>query len=134
MYWFNILKTLFVKSILFLNLAFAASVGMAKEYMPANLAFKPTLQGNVITISIAEGHYLYHNRINILSQNKPVKFTFITKAIVKKFPNQGNFVVFLDKAQMKIPSNLKYPITVQYQGCSSVGLCYPPQQVALKAK
>ncbi|HBF65221.1 MAG TPA: hypothetical protein DDW34_05100, partial [Clostridium sp.] len=27
-----------------------------------------------------------------------------------------------------------HPITVRYQGCSSLGLCYPPQQVILKAK
>lgn len=128
------MKTLLAKSTLFLNLALAASVGMTKEYMPANLAFKPTLQGNVITISIAEGHYLYQDRISVLSQNKVVKFNFINKPIVKKFPNQGNFVVFLDKVQLKIPSNLKYPISVQYQGCSSIGLCYPPQQVILKAK
>lgn len=107
---------------------------MAKEYMPANMAFKPSLQGNLITISIAEGHYLYQDRITVLSQNKPVKFSFINKPIVKKFPNQGNFVVYLDKAQLKIPSGLQYPITVRYQGCSSIGLCYPPQQVILKAK
>lgn len=128
------MKTLFVKSTLLISLALVGTVGMTKEYMPANMAFKPSLQGNLITISIAEGHYLYQDRISVSSQNKAVKFTFINKPIVKKFPNQGNFIVYLDKAQLKIPSGLQHPITVRYQGCSSLGLCYPPQQVILKAK
>lgn len=130
----NILKTLFVKSAFFLSLTLFGSIGMAKQYMPADMAFKPSIQGNLITISIAEGHYLYQDRISVLAQNKMVKFTFLNKPIVKKFPNQGSYVVYLGKAQLKIPSGLKQPITLRYQGCSSLGLCYPPQQVTLKAQ
>lgn len=128
------MKTLIVKSTLFFSLTMVGSMVMAKEYMPADMAFKPSLQGNVITISIAEGHYLYQDRISVLAQNKVVKFAFLNKPIVKKFPNQGSYVVYLGKAQLKIPTGLKQPISVRFQGCSSLGLCYPPQHVTLKAQ
>lgn len=128
------MKILLAKSVLFLSLAITGSVGFTKEFMPPNLAFKPSMKGNLITISIAEGHYLYQDKISVISQNKGVKFSFINKPIIKKFPNQGTYIVYLEKAQIEVPTGIKHPITVRYQGCSSQGLCYPPQQATLKAK
>lgn len=111
----------------------SGSFATGTEYLPANLAFKPILKNNIITIRIAEGHYLYQDRISVLSDKKAVNFKFLNKPIVKKFPNQGTYIVYLGKAQLQIPSDIKQPVTVKYQGCSSQGLCYPPQQVSLNS-
>lgn len=130
----NILKTLSSKIALSLCIYLSSSSIFANTFLPPNLAFKPILQGDTITINIADGYYLYKDKITVLSQAKPVKFTPNTKAITKTFPNLGTFTVYLDKAQLSIPQNLKGPLVIRYQGCSSEGLCYPPQQTVLKAK
>lgn len=130
----NILKTLSLKITLSLCIYLCSNSIFANTFLPPNLAFKPIIQGNTITIKIADGYYLYKDKIAVQSQDKPVKFTFNTNALTKTFKNFGTFSVFLDKAQLSLPQNLKGPIVIRYQGCSSEGLCYPPQQTILKAK
>jgi thiol:disulfide interchange protein len=128
------LKILSSKITLSLCLFLSSSTIFANTFLPPNLAFKPTLQGNVVTIHIADGYYLYKDKISVLSQEKSVNFTFNNNAIIKTFKNNGTFSVYLEKAQLLLPQKLKGPIVIRYQGCSSEGLCYPPQQTVLKAK
>lgn len=107
------------------------TLGNAKEYLPPNLAFKPVLRDKTITINIAEGYYLYEDKILLQKQNKDVRFNFVNKSIKKKFPEFGTFSVYLDKVQLKITPDVTPPFTLKFQGCSSEGLCYPPQQVTI---
>lgn len=116
-------------------LGFALFIGStsAKEYMTPTEAFKPSQQGNLITIHIADGYYLYKNKISVQTSSGPVAFNFMNKPIDKAFPNQGTFTVYLDKAKLEVNSKSKMPLTLHFQGCSSKGLCYPPQKFNLKA-
>lgn len=128
------MKTLKGKLNLFISLSMLCGAVSAKDFLPPDVAFKPTMQGDIITIYISEGYYLYKDRITVLSQNKPVKFDFVTKPLTKTFPQFGTYSVYLDKAQLKVTPKLKRPLVIRYQGCSAQGLCYPPQQVTLKDK
>ena len=125
-------KIILATTLLLSSSLFIGSIN-AREFIPPNQAFKPSQQGNIITIEIADGYYLYQSKITAQSSSGPVDFIFLNKPIAKKFPNQGTHSVYLDKAKIKVNGNTRKPITLRYQGCSSQGLCYPPQQITLKA-
>ncbi|EOZ8645512.1 protein-disulfide reductase DsbD N-terminal domain-containing protein [Acinetobacter baumannii] len=128
------MKTLLGKACVILPIVISSTIANAKEFLPPTLAFKPILEGNMITIKIAEGYYLYQDKISLQSQGKEIKFRYLDKAISKNFPKFGTYMVFLDKVQLNILHNPKAPMTIKFQGCSTEGLCYPPQQVIMKAK
>lgn len=120
-------------SFLALSLFALPCVGYSQEFLPPNLAFKPVLSGNIVTIHIADGYYLYQNKISLTDQNKVVPFSFTNKPIIKNFPQQGPTKVFTKSTQLKINPKSKYNnLTIKIQGCSLQGLCYPPQQIRLK--
>lgn len=125
------MKILFIKTCVVAVLVAGCSLVNAKEYLPPNMAFKPVLSGNIITINIAEGYYLYQNKILLQKQKKDVEFKFMNKSLQKNFPQFGTYSVYLDKVQLKIAPDVKPPLTIRFQGCSAEGLCYPPQQVTL---
>lgn len=103
------------------------------EFLPPNLAFKPTINENIVTISVADGYYLYQSNIAITDQNKAIPFNFVNKPIVKNFPQIGKTNVYSKVAQIQLPPNIKpQNLSIRFQGCSYQGLCYPPQTVILK--
>ncbi|NNH78828.1 hypothetical protein HLH17_14480 [Acinetobacter sp. ANC 5380] len=121
------------KSFFALCLVAVHGVGYAQDYLPPSMAFKTVLSGNTITIHIADGYYLYQNKISLIDQHKPVRFNFLNKPLVKSFPQQGKTKVFQKSVKLHINSQQQYKsLAIKYQGCSYQGLCYPPQQIALK--
>lgn len=129
----TLIKNTNVPTVILLGFSLFCGTIKANDFIPSNQAFKPTLKGNFITIDIADGYYLYQNKISLHTSSGPMQFNFLNNPIVKKFPNQGTYKVYLDQAKLKVNASTKQPITLHYQGCSSQGLCYPPQKITFKA-
>ncbi len=82
-----------------------------------------------LTWQIADGYYLYKNKIQVeLANMGEIQFP---PAQMKQDPNFGITEVYYQKLEILIP--LKQPISsptnlkISYQGCAEKGLCYPPQ-------
>lgn len=97
--------------------AFVVSIGETKESVAIDIKLDKTI-------------YLYDDKIEVLL-NK----TNITKKVFTKKPiEHDGFIVHMGKFTIEIPKTLikevvgkgAYSITFNYQGCSELGLCYPP--------
>jgi thiol:disulfide interchange protein DsbD len=82
-----------------------------------------------LTWQIADGYYLYKNKIYIDFPNMgEIQFP---PAQMKQDANFGTTEVYYQKLELFVP--LKQPLSsptnlkVSYQGCAEKGLCYPPQ-------
>ena len=89
-----------------------------------------TLQAN---FNIAQGYYLYRDRINFKAMDETAKFAapVFPEGDLKDDPNFGRIVVFHHSFQAAVPVQSNKPaekikVVVEYQGCSEQGLCYPP--------
>lgn len=107
------------------------------QFMSPQLAFKPIVNTGSITIKIATGYYLYQKRLQVFdaNTNKPLKFTILTKPITKNFPSVPQAqILFVDEVNIKVSASPKTNIILGYQGCSTHGICYPPQHQELTIK
>lgn len=123
---------LFFIPIIGLNTSFAQT-----QYMSPQLAFTPVVTTGKVSIKIAPTYYLYKSRIQVQNSNtgKPIKFTYQTTPIVKKFKDVPDpQTVFVDHVDLKINAPVNTKIKLIYQGCSTQGLCYPPQRQELVLK
>ncbi|MEI6067506.1 MAG: protein-disulfide reductase DsbD [Methylococcaceae bacterium] len=88
-----------------------------------------------ISWDIADGYYLYRNKMQFISKTEPI--TTVTPVFpegeTKHDENFGDVVIY--RNSLKIPVSLvaAIPVTsiklfVQYQGCADRGICYPPQK------
>jgi thioredoxin:protein disulfide reductase len=82
-----------------------------------------------LTWQIAEGYYLYKNKIQVeIPHQSEIQFP---PAQTKQDPNFGASEVYYQKLEILVPlmQPISAPISlkVSYQGCSEKGLCYPPQ-------
>jgi len=110
------------------------------EPLPPEQAFKPSIsvKGDTVSLhwAIADGYYLYRDRIKVGIANADAKLVNgqIGAGEKKDDPTFGTVYVFhhqLD-AKVDIANSSGKPITlvVGYQGCASLGLCYPPMTTA----
>ena len=105
-----------------------------EDYLDPEMAFlfDATLENPTtvkLTWQIADGYYLYKNKIQVELPNiGEIQFP---PAQLKQDPNFGETEVYYQKIELLIP--LKQPLSsptnlkVSYQGCAEKGLCYPPQ-------
>jgi len=85
---------------------------------------------------IADGYYLYRNRLKVSSPSSQVQLGALI------LPNGQNktdeyfgtqqvyhqqLVALLPVARANAAAGLQVPVQVTYQGCAEAGLCYPPQ-------
>lgn len=82
-----------------------------------------------LTWQIADGYYLYKNKIQVELPNMgEIQFP---PAKTKQDPNFGATEVYYQKLEILIPlkQSLSSPtnLKISYQGCAEKGLCYPPQ-------
>lgn len=96
-----------------------------------------THDGFDVRFDIVPGHYLYRERIDVLTDSTTTKIASIYKpdGLEIEDPFFGNTVIYrapqvvtvgLTRPQLdKAPSMLD--MKVLYQGCSDIGICYPPQ-------
>jgi thiol:disulfide interchange protein DsbD len=118
------------------NLAFAAT---NDEPLPPDLAFKISAKvvGTdqlAITWDIADGYYLYRDKMKFISKTEQIQTVTPTfpEGETKHDDNFGDMVVY--HKHLSIPLSLitksasSIQLLVQYQGCADKGVCYPPQK------
>jgi len=124
----------------FVSLITHSAVALAdEELLPPDQAFKISAKAVTsdqleISWDIAEGYYLYRNKMQFKSQTEPIQ------KVTPAFPagetrhdeNFGDVVIY--RNTLKIPVTLlpdgvsSIKLLAQYQGCADRGICYPPQK------
>ncbi len=133
----------FFKIIFFCLLTFASQSVFALdagELLPPNQAFKISAKAtaaNQIEISwdIAEGYYLYRNKMHFESLTPPIHLgepSFPTGQ-TKHDENFGDVVIYRNALTVPIALTVDHAetalqLSVQFHGCSDRGICYPPQK------
>ncbi|NTW11148.1 MAG: protein-disulfide reductase DsbD, partial [Chlorobiaceae bacterium] len=81
---------------------------------------------------IAKGYKLYRDRVKVsVSKGQgEVKVPSMPKGILVSDPSTGEKMeIYHDRLDVSVPvvkSEGKFTVSVEYQGCSEDGLCYPP--------
>jgi len=118
----------------------SGSSDSGNEPLPPEQAFKPSISVKGDTISlhwdIADGYYLYRDRIKVGLANGNGKLVngHIGQGEEKDDPTFGKTYVFHHKldttVDIKGADGKKVTLVAGYQGCASLGLCYPPMKTA----
>jgi len=109
------------------------------ELLTPEQAFKisaKAVSANQLAISwdIAEGYYLYRDKMKFISKTDQIQSVtpVLPEGKTKHDENFGDMVVYHNK--LTIPLTLindgasSIQLLVQYQGCADRGICYPPQK------
>jgi len=112
--------------------------GEGPSPLPVEEAFGPALSTVnsdevLISFEIAEGYYLYQKKMSFASNNPSVVLgaPIFPEPLVHEDDYFGKSNVYRGPTTMSVPlsnaSAIKdFVITVGYQGCADMGLCYPP--------
>lgn len=131
------MKKLFYFILAFLalfNTAFAGPID-ASKLLPPEQAFRPqinvTEQGINVQFQIAEGYYLYQSKIIADTDSAGVLADTpqFSPGEEKEDEFFGKQIVYHHAAQVNWPYKQafgQYKLTLSYQGCAEVGVCYPP--------
>jgi len=140
----------FIKKIIFLcflsivsQSAFALSTD---EILPPNQAFKASakaLAADQIEISwdIAEGYYLYRNKMRFESKTGQIRLgePAFPAGQTHHDENFGDVVIYRNTLNVPVAVSAEngadaLQLLVQYQGCADRGICYPPQKTTFDLK
>lgn len=124
----------------FFSLITHSTVALAeKELLPPDQAFKisaKALSSDQLEISwdIAEGYYLYRNKIQFTSKTEQIHTVtpVFPTGETKHDENFGDVIIY--RNSLIIPVSLitegatSIQLLAQYQGCADRGICYPPQK------
>lgn len=111
-----------------------------KDLLPPTQAFRASVESvdaNTLNVhfAVAEGYYLYRDRIKITSQPDQAFTTAFPQGKQKNDPNFGKVEIYPRNLDVRLVSDKPWPaspqLTVRMQGCAEVGVCYPPQTVKL---
>ena len=109
----------------------------ASKLLPPEQAFVPQVQvseqGINVQFAIAEGYYLYQQKISADTQPALLSGEVIrSEGQVKEDEFFGKQTVYHRAAQLIWPykkaAAAPYTLTLTYQGCAEAGVCYPPSQ------
>ncbi len=128
------------------NIGSAGGLG-GGEFLPVDEAFRPILipvDGNnvEVTFQIAEGYYLYKDKISVTALSDRVQLGKLDLPDGKLKVDEwfGEMEVFYDDvfAPLSIaratPEAMALDLEVKFQGCADGGLCYPPQTRAIEVQ
>ena len=110
----------------------------SEAFLPVDQAFK--VEAALVDAShaqlkfiVAPGHYLYRERIQLVSPAGDTATITLPAGETKNDPNFGEQQVFHHDTLAEVSFTGAAPDTLQvrYQGCSEKGLCYPPQTKSL---
>ncbi len=123
-----------IKIISFLFLLNFATI-VNGNLLPANDAFKlSSIVKNdniILNWDIADGYYLYKEKIKISTNIiEPLGRIVFPIANIKDDEFFGRVGIYRDKVSLVIPANniktKQFNLSVSYQGCADIGVCYPP--------
>ncbi|HEY9032522.1 MAG TPA: protein-disulfide reductase DsbD, partial [Pseudomonadales bacterium] len=109
---------------------------VAGDFLPPDQAFALTVQDSKLHWQIADGYYLYRDRIHVVYQagdrQQEVPLVFHSQSQLKQDKNFGEVAVFYQQLQASLDlaslaGELPASLQLEYQGCSANGLCYQPQ-------
>ena len=121
-------------------ITYSSGVQAEEEFLPPDQAFrisaKAVTSGQLeISWDIADGYYLYRNKIKFKSKTDQIH------TVIPVFPagetkhdeNFGDVVIYRNNLRIPVSLDAEGPassieLLVQYQGCADRGLCYPPQK------
>ncbi len=116
------------------------------EPLPPNQAFKVSakaLAANQIEISwdIAEGYYLYRDKIHFESKTRQISLAepAFPAGQSKHDENFGDVVIYRNTLNVPVALTVEngassLQLLVQYHGCADRGICYPPQKTTFDLK
>lgn len=118
----------------------------ADEVLPPEQAFKisaKALAADRVEISwdIAEGYYLYRNKMRFESKTAQIKLAdpAFPAGQTHHDENFGDVVIYRNTLNVPIALTVEngapsLQLFVQYQGCADKGICYPPQKTTFDLK
>lgn len=140
---------LFIKIIFLCFVSIVSQSALAlntDEILPPNQAFKVSakaLAADRIEISwdIAEGYYLYRNKMHFESKTGEIHLgdPAFPAGETHHDENFGDVVIYRNILNVPVPLTAKngassLQLFVQYQGCADRGICYPPQKTTFDLK
>lgn len=112
-----------------------------EQFLPAEEAFQLTANTNAtgeieLYWTIAEGYYLYQDRISVTNTDESSQVGAFTLPAGKEKHDEffGDVEIYEHELGVIVPvtsSTGTANITVGYQGCAHAGLCYPPLKQAI---
>ncbi len=127
---------------LLLCVFFLIKLAFASDFIPAWQAFQLSVEAEStqrvwVKFDIAPEYHIYQNKIKIQTlETSSVKLgnPLLPDPLEINAPNVGKFKVYEGKVAIQVPvtyaGNGDLDLTVSYQGCKNVELCYPEQQVS----
>ncbi len=120
--------------------------GSEAEFLPVEQAFPLFVRARdrqtlLADFEIAEGYYLYRDKIQFTLENgaeSAIASVSLPPGEIKNDPNFGKTEVYHRPVQAVItltngnPQARALALTVEFQGCSDKGICYPPQAKTFK--
>ncbi|MDO4879481.1 MAG: protein-disulfide reductase DsbD [Neisseria sp.] len=115
----------------------------ASQLLPPEQAFVPRVEvskdGAALSFDIADGYYLYQSKIEAATDPEGLlgKAEF-SPGEQKEDEFFGKQTVYHRSAAVTLPYTKQpdgsYTLTVAYQGCAEVGVCYPPSETSFDIK
>ncbi|AKH21328.1 protein-disulfide reductase DsbD [Sedimenticola thiotaurini] len=141
MYTIKKLNALFLLQILLLLPLFSTAQAEQPDYLTPQQAFKlnTAVEGadNIrLTWQIAEGYYLYRNKLKFTSQTPGITLGEARFPAGKNKHDEffGDVEIYRNSVSIQIPiqraadAGDNLVLTTVSQGCADAGLCYPPQK------
>ena len=117
-------------------------LSLADDFLDPEVAFKVAakmVEPGVaeVQFTIADGYYLYRERLKFASNDAKLGVPDLPKGKVKFDETfQKNVETYRSSLIVRIPvqAATDFTLTVGRQGCADLGLCYPPMETVLKIK
>ncbi|WP_370653891.1 protein-disulfide reductase DsbD [Undibacterium sp.] len=115
-------------------------LGMAEDFLDPEAAFKVSAKMLApdmaeVTFSIADGYYLYRERLKFTSDDAKLGIPELPKGKVKFDETfQKDVETYRSSLVVRIPvqAAAAFTLKVARQGCADQGLCYPPMESSIK--
>ncbi|MCD2450680.1 protein-disulfide reductase DsbD [Methylicorpusculum oleiharenae] len=125
-------------------IAFKASALAESDLLPVEQAFKLSVKAAardklIVSFEIAEGYYLYQNKIRMESLTPSIKLGEPAFPEGHTYNDEffGEVITHRQAIDIAVPisqidtTSTSLQLLVQHQGCADAGICYPPQKTTL---
>jgi len=131
---------MFARLILFAFLLLPLRATADEDFLPVEQAFRfsakvLTRERVALDWSIADGYYLYRDKLGVTSDTPEVTIALgeLPEALIKQDENFGEIAIYRNRLSLVAPFTTppdvsEITLLVKYQGCADRGLCYPPQK------